>query len=331
MMIAGFIITAGTAGHYLDPFSLDRLVIVCSVVSALAVIVTILAVAGIEGGGICTTFRARGSHRAFLQAGACRSLVRATLPVVRDLHFRVDDRLLGTGPHPRAVRRGRLCLYARCLDEACRRPAWRRAGRHDPCRRRHGPDRRADDRLDPFWTIGGCAASAVALVALACAASSGRRFPSARRFFCLGLANGAFAIAAIGAMMQWSRKVTNRARRAHGSVGAAQGIAFGIGGFLGTLAADVARAVLASPVTAYASVFLAEALLFVVSAILALKVARLSATVRARPESLLMARLSAPPSRLPPTQGDDHDSHARQRHLRRCGGRWRSVRSHSCA
>ena len=54
--------------------------------------------------------------------------------------------------------------------------------------------------------------------------------------------------------------------------GAAQAIAFGIGGFLGTLASDVARFFLESPDRAYASVFAGEAALFVFSALLAAKV-----------------------------------------------------------
>ena len=51
--------------------------------------------------------------------------------------------------------------------------------------------------------------------------------------------------------------------------GAAQAIAFGLGGFLGTAAVDVARHALSDPSTAYASVFLGEAVLFLASAVLA--------------------------------------------------------------
>jgi len=51
--------------------------------------------------------------------------------------------------------------------------------------------------------------------------------------------------------------------------GAAQAIAFGVGGFLGTAAVDLARYVLPTPGTAYASVFLGEAVLFLASAVLA--------------------------------------------------------------
>ena len=54
--------------------------------------------------------------------------------------------------------------------------------------------------------------------------------------------------------------------------GAAQAVAFGLGGFLGTLAIDVTRALFDSPVVAYATVFAGEALLFVIAAGLAARV-----------------------------------------------------------
>ena len=58
--------------------------------------------------------------------------------------------------------------------------------------------------------------------------------------------------------------------------GASQAIAFGIGGFLGTVAVDVLRWATGSSLLAYGSVFVVEALLFGVAAMLALKIARLS-------------------------------------------------------
>jgi BCD family chlorophyll transporter-like MFS transporter len=54
--------------------------------------------------------------------------------------------------------------------------------------------------------------------------------------------------------------------------GAAQAVAFGLGGLVGTAASDLARWLLASEGTAYAAVFAGEGLLFVVSAWLAWRV-----------------------------------------------------------
>lgn len=51
--------------------------------------------------------------------------------------------------------------------------------------------------------------------------------------------------------------------------GAAQAFAFGLGGFAGTAASDLAHALLASPVQAYAVVFGLEGGLFLLSAVIA--------------------------------------------------------------
>jgi len=48
MMILGFIVTAGVAGHFLDPFSPARLVAVTAVVAVAAITATLLAVRGME-------------------------------------------------------------------------------------------------------------------------------------------------------------------------------------------------------------------------------------------------------------------------------------------
>ncbi|TXM89636.1 PucC family protein, partial [Methylobacterium sp. WL116] len=58
----------------------------------------------------------------------------------------------------------------------------------------------------------------------------------------------------------------------------AQGVAFGAGGFLGTVAVDLARLVTPEAVHAYAAVFLAEALLFVLATLIALRIEHAGAT-----------------------------------------------------
>jgi BCD family chlorophyll transporter-like MFS transporter len=65
--------------------------------------------------------------------------------------------------------------------------------------------------------------------------------------------------------------------------GAAQAIAFGLGGFLGTVASDLARYFFGSPVVAYSVVFGCEAALFVVAAGLA---ARIDSTPAARQDEV---------------------------------------------
>lgn len=53
--------------------------------------------------------------------------------------------------------------------------------------------------------------------------------------------------------------------------GASQAVAFGLGGFLGTVAVDAVNAFAASPAAAYATVFSVEALLFCWASLLALR------------------------------------------------------------
>jgi BCD family chlorophyll transporter-like MFS transporter len=120
------------------------------------------------------------------------------------------------------------------------------------------------------WAIGGCIGSALALSALALAALAGPAWPLRSSVFALGVANGAFAIAAIGSMMA----LVSSGRQAREGVrmglwGAAQAVAFGLGGFLGTAAVDLARFLLGSPAVAYAAVFAAEAALFLAAGALA--------------------------------------------------------------
>jgi BCD family chlorophyll transporter-like MFS transporter len=65
--------------------------------------------------------------------------------------------------------------------------------------------------------------------------------------------------------------------------GAAQGVAFGAGGFLGTLAVDLARLVAAEPVYAYAAVFALEGVLFLVALLISLSVQHVTVGRRQNP------------------------------------------------
>jgi BCD family chlorophyll transporter-like MFS transporter len=91
----------------------------------------------------------------------------------------------------------------------------------------------------------------------------------------LGVTNGAYAVAAIGSMMALvSGGGEKREGVRMGLWGAAQAFAFGIGGFLGTLASDIARHLLSSPELSYSVVFASEAGLFVIAAMMAVWVHR---------------------------------------------------------
>lgn len=120
------------------------------------------------------------------------------------------------------------------------------------------------------WIVGGCLLSGVALIGMAWGGTHPETWPLTSNVFVLGLANGAFAVAAIGAMMGLAREGDeSREGIRMGLFGAAQAIAFGLGSFLGTAAADVMRSLMASDALGYGSVFAAEGAVFLIAAVLA--------------------------------------------------------------
>jgi BCD family chlorophyll transporter-like MFS transporter len=134
------------------------------------------------------------------------------------------------------------------------------------------------------WCIGGCIASAFALAGLSFGASAGDAWPLSVNVFALGVANGAFAVAAIGSMMELASSGGAREEGVRvGMWGAAQGIAFGLGGLAGAAAVDLARLLISEPSSAYAIAFASEALLFVVSAALAARLTRRERPAIGRP------------------------------------------------
>jgi MFS family permease len=84
--------------------------------------------------------------------------------------------------------------------------------------------------------------SALAMAGLAVSGLVGPAWPLPPTVFVLGVANGAFSIAAIASMMQLATDgPAQREGVRMGLWGAAQGVAFGLGGVIGTGACDLAR------------------------------------------------------------------------------------------
>jgi len=99
---------------------------------------------------------------------------------------------------------------------------------------------------------------------------AGPGWPLRANVFLLGAANGAFSIAAIASMMRLAGEGEGRREGTRmGLWGAAQALAFGSGGLLGTALSDLARLVIQDTALAYAVVFGLEALLFILAARLA--------------------------------------------------------------
>jgi BCD family chlorophyll transporter-like MFS transporter len=123
------------------------------------------------------------------------------------------------------------------------------------------------------WIVIGCVGSALALIALVAATRIGPTWPLVPTIFALGLANGIYAVAAIGSMFNLAAG-GGEAREGirMGLFGAAQGVAFGIGGFVGSGLSDLMRVWLGSPVSAYGAVVAFEAALFLAASLLAAKI-----------------------------------------------------------
>ena len=94
-------------------------------------------------------------------------------------------------------------------------------------------------------------------------------FPLRETVILLGVSNGIFSIAAIGLMMQLARQgLKKREGIRMGLWGAAQAIAFALGGLMGTIFSDLFRYFFSSDREGYATVFLIESGLFVISMVI---------------------------------------------------------------
>ncbi|MDE2049064.1 MAG: BCD family MFS transporter [Betaproteobacteria bacterium] len=285
MMIAGFAVTAGVAGRMLDPYSGERLVGVSAAVSAVALLLTLCAMFRLEGppavAGDATTRRAPPPFReAMAQAWADRDVRHFTVFVfVSMLAYSAQDLILepfagavfgltpGQTTQLSAAQHGGV-LVGMIIVAVAGAVMGRRS------------DLRA-------WVVAGCGGSALALSALALSAFAGRGWPLRETIFLLGVANGVFAVAAIGAMMQRaSQGEPDREGVRMGLWGAAQAVAFALGGLAGTLASDVAHAVLTSGASAYAAVFALEAVGFLAAAYLSAPLASAARADAGKPAPL---------------------------------------------
>ena len=120
------------------------------------------------------------------------------------------------------------------------------------------------------WVWAGCMGSCISLVFIALAGQSPEIVPLAPLVFGLGILTGMFAVAAIGSMMSLASQNNDRREGTRmGLWGAAQAIAAGFGGLLGTILVDLLRLANFSHADAYGTVFIFEAALFALAASIA--------------------------------------------------------------
>jgi len=280
MMIFGFILTSIIVGQLIDPYSPERLVAVTAGVGTAAVLLTWFAVRGVEDrllageaalpepqvhAGPQLTFRA--AVRQVWSESHSRLLT--TFVFVSMLAYSAQDLILepfagtvfgmtpGQSTQLSGVQNGGVLVGMMLVALICTN------------------GRRARVASLRNWTVFGCVASALVLLLLAIASFVGPAWPLKPTVFMLGLANGAYATAAIGSMMG----LVKSGRRSREGVrmglwGAAQALAFALGGVVGTAGVDIARFAFGTPTSAYAFVFVAEAVFFVIATVLAVRISR---------------------------------------------------------
>lgn len=285
MMIAGFAVTATLAGKLLDPFSPARLLKVAGAVSGTALGVALLALWGVEGKAAPAEPREQATPKAkflvaFKEVWAEPDARRFTLFVfIAMLAYSAQDLILepfagsiyGFTPGSSTKLSGvqHAGVFVGMLLVAVMTSLFKRTALASL----------------KGWVVGGCIASGLAMLGLTFAGIHGAPWPLKQNVFLLGLANGVFCIAAISSMMTLASKGRGeREGMRMGIWGAAQAIAFGGGGFLGTVLHDAAARIVGTSGAAYAFVFGLEAVGFFVAHLIALRTTFTSPA--RRPESL---------------------------------------------
>ena len=288
MMIAGFVVTAGVTGKLLDPYSPARLLQITLAVAMIAFSITLVAIYGLEG-KVQSVPQPIDLRAAELPAKP--RFFNVLLEVWQETEARRFTIFIFTSMLAYSAQDLILEPFAGTVFGFTPGESTSLAGLQ------HGGVL-AGMLLAAFagtqfggkqigtlrgWTMWGCLASAVALMGLVLAGQVGAAWPFRANVFVLGVANGAFSIAAIGSMMHLAGEGReSREGVRMGLWGASQAIAFGLGGLAGAAGSDLARIWIASPGTAYGTVFMAESVLFVVAAVLA---GRISVqAVSSRPE-----------------------------------------------
>ena len=269
LMIVGIIITAATSGALLDPFSYTRLIAIAAGIGGVGFLVAVIATYGVERGP-----RPAGSIPAHTDASH-GSFMAALRTVWEEPAARLFASFVFLAMFAYSAQDLILEPFAGIAFGMTPGESTKLSGMH------HGgvligmvvtailATRRGQLR---HWAAAGCLASAVTYVALAASPVLGDARMFTAIVLLLGLANGVFAIGAIGSMMALTGdKTDGRAGLRLGVFGAAQALAYATGTMAGAVGVDTAKAVLESPLRGYLAVFSVEAVLFAASAFLALR------------------------------------------------------------
>lgn len=272
LMIAGIVVTSIVTGINLEPYSHLRLVTITALTGASVLLLSALAIAGIERKPTLAGRPGRDKPGDFRES---------VVEVWRDPEARLVTvfiflSMLAYSTQDLILEPFAGLLFAMSPGETTQLSGVQHGGVFVGMalvgiagglfsRRRPG--------LMRMFIVTGCLGSGLALALLALSASFAPAWPLASNVFLLGLMNGAFAVAAIGTMMVVAgagRKANEGTRM--GIWGAAQAISFGLGGLTGTAVLSLGRWATARDGTAFAIVFSMEAVLFLVSAAIAMRI-----------------------------------------------------------
>jgi len=295
MMIAGFAVTSTAVGHFLDPFSPSRLIQVTAIAAAIAFLAAALAVWNVEAAPSVNEISAAADarRRAKRQDSSFKTALRRVWaePEARSFTVFVFVSMLAYSAQELLLEPFAGLVFGYSLGQSAGLSGlWHASvlvgmisvGIACSGRRRLGSLR--------GWTVVGCCGSAVALISLAGADLVGPGWPLRLSVAALGFGNGVFAVAAIGSMMALAhRGDANSAGVRMGLWGAAQAIAFALGGLFGTFLVDVIRYLFGSAIAAFAMVFIVEACLFFVAA-------RFAAKIRTSRSQPVAAQITAVPA-----------------------------------
>jgi BCD family chlorophyll transporter-like MFS transporter len=264
MMVFGIAVTAGTVGAVLEPYSPARLLEIVGTVVAVALVVTTFAIWGIERRVTARPEREQGRFRDGIAEiwNEPRARMFTIFVFVSMTAYFMQELILepyaglvfgytpGQSTSLSGAQNGGVFLGMVIVGIAA-------------TGLRFGSLR--------AWVAAGCLGSAAALCIISLIGQTGVALllPAV---VLLGVFNGMFAVAAIGSMMALAGEGRGQREGTRmGLWGAAQAMAAGFGGLLGAAAVDAMRAVVSDP-SAFGTVFLAEAALFLVAAVMALRI-----------------------------------------------------------
>ncbi|MFN7225254.1 MAG: BCD family MFS transporter [Paracoccaceae bacterium] len=264
MMIFGIAVTAGTVGHFLKPYSPALLLEIVGIVTLGAVIVTTIAVWGIEARVIAE----RETESAPFRQGLAQIWAE---PKSRDFTLFIFMSMTAYFMQELILEPYAGLVFAFDVGQSTQLSGMQNGGVFvgmllvglAATGLRIGNLR--------HWVMAGCVGSAAALTVIAALGQLGLGLlvPAT---IALGFFNGMFAVAAIGSMMALAGQGRgSREGTRMGLWGAAQALAAGFGGLLGAATVDVFRIWMPAN-SAFGLVFLAEAALFLISALIALRV-----------------------------------------------------------